>query len=604
MRNPLPLLRKLNREPDYIEQCSHVALCPENDYDDAHSCSLDDALEMDTKHWMEFYKKFGPSVYFLEMRIWSWKSVKSKCPFNLFKILKSFVPNLVALSLKIGVVEGALEKTVRISPSQTLPSLKKIIISHSSRIIYKNQLKSIIEAATNLEAFEYQYYDENDANDVLEMLEPLNSLKNISIRSYARDGFLKKEQLVRIKALNLSHLEELELGNGLWEDIDGNLVEDLLKKTLNLKRMRVYGNYQGNSLHKPDVTINIPPLPQLEFLDIGGNYEFASVDESQLNFGGSSRNRIVTVDDDLKTDLFSATIKFPLLLNLKTLILGNLWKIDELHFSSFPKLECLRVGSPWHMAVKFPEKESRRFSYPLVTELQLPDCLKDPSFVQKIPERFPNLKKCWIFLPSVKVLRTFFRSMENSQLEELFLKTQFDFEATMELCLLGRPSQAPRRYRDFMKHEELEQYGKFEEFVGFYNIELPPKKAEDIQELEDPSCAGLTALKSLKILHMEHVPRILRIPAGNLHWTHTNADFTDSFIGFKRYPLSRKCIEALPLQKLETCMWPNFDVSLQWSSTTLTLFTCYSLWSVILNYRLVISGVFTGHGRIAECWFC
>ena len=560
MRNPVPLLRKLNRQPDYIEQCTHVALCPEHDYDDPHCCSLDDALEIDTKQWMEFYKKFGPSIYSLEMRIWSWKSIKSKCPFNLFKILKSFVPNLAELSLKIGVAEGALDKAVCISSTNTLSSLKKIVISHPDKILYKSQLRSIVEAASNLESFEYQFFDENDANDVLEILKSANSLKDISMRSYARDGFLKKEQVMRLTSLNLSQLEELELGNGLWEDVDGHMVEDLLKKTPSLKRLRIYGNYQGQCLYKPDFTINIPPLHQLELLDIGGNYEFASVDESQLKYGRSSRNRIVTVDDDLKTDLFSATLKFPLLLNLKTLILGNLWKIDELHFSSFPKLESLRVGSPWHLAVKFPDKESRKFSYPLVTELQLPDCLKDPSFVQKIPERFPNLKKCWIFLPSVKVLRTFFRSMENSQLEELVLKTQYDFEATMELCLLGRPSQAPRRYRDFMKHEELEQYGKFEEFVSFYNIELPPKKAEDVQELEDPSCAGLSALKSLKILQMEHIPRILRIPAGNLHWTHTHADFTDSYLGFKRYPLSRKCIEALPLQKLETCMWPNFDV--------------------------------------------
>ncbi|CAG7689991.1 unnamed protein product [Allacma fusca] len=558
--NPLTVLGLLSVR-NIFRQFSYVKLTPEHTRD-SHNCDLDDPLESELQSWEEFFERVGPHIYLLDLEIWSWKAARSKCPFNLLKILR-MCSNLKELSLKVQVLPEALQDAM--FPRKTLPNLMKISLNHAGEILYKGPLKCILKAASRLQSFECFFHGLNEANDILEMLRDLSCLKTLTFRSYAKDGYMTRDHIVKLAQITAEGLRDLELGNGFWEDVDGESVENLLRRFPNLKRLKLNGNYQGDSLRKPDITISIPPLTSLEYLDIGGNYEFASVDQSpgsDSDFFSRNSNKIITVEDDLKTELFSVTLKFALLPSLKTLILGNLYKIEELHFSSFPVLRVIRVGSPWHLTVKFSEnKESRKFSYPLVTDLQLPDCLKDPSFVQNIPARFPNLKKCWIFLPSVKVLRTFFKTMEKSSLEELYLKTQYDFEVTMELCLLGQPSKAPKNYRDYMKYEDLEKYGKFHEFVQFYNIELPPKKIEEMQDLEDKTCAGLKALTKLKILQLEHIPRILRIPRGNLHWTHANAEFTNYCIGFTQYPLSGSCLLQLPIKNLRSCTWPNFIVS-------------------------------------------
>lgn len=133
--------------------------------------------------------------------------------------------------------------------------------------------------------------------------------------------------------------------------------------------------------------------------------------------------------------------------------------------------------------------------------MQLPDGLKDPSFVQKVGKFFPLLRKVWIYLPSVPVLRTFFKSYENSSaLEELYIKTQFDFETTLESCLLPGSRDERNSLSDSSKTvlRTLKEYKHFGDYARYYNIELPLEDEEDLSELRRNS-AGIQALKSLQV---------------------------------------------------------------------------------------------------------
>jgi hypothetical protein len=72
---------------------------------------------------------------------------------------------------------------------------------------------------------------------------------------------------------------------------------------------------------------------------------------------------------------------------------------------------------------------------PQVTSLQVPVQLDDVCFIEKIRQTFPFLKNIWLYLPSSKLLESFFKHIMDSDVQKLVLKTQFSNKGALESCL-------------------------------------------------------------------------------------------------------------------------------------------------------------------------
>src|SRR4051812_24151413 len=228
------------------------------------------------------------------------------------------------------------------------------------------------------------------------------------------------------------------------------------------------------------VTVKFPKrMSKLERLKICPEYKFVS---KKIRHPTSKRWRVVQLDRDdgneasslkpLKLVLILETTDFP---KLKEVVLGNLIEIQEFGIGFLRKLSTFRCGSRWDLAINFPKVDNKK-GPSILKEMQLPDGLKDPSFVMSICKLVPKLEKVWIYLPSVAVLRTFFKCYENSEdLTELALRVQFDFETTLESCLLPELKDSSNNLSRCSKTilSTLREYKHFQDYVRYHNIELP-----------------------------------------------------------------------------------------------------------------------------------
>lgn len=559
---PTKLLRKLKNskfEADVILEkyirCTidGGALCRRKLYD----------LEMEALR--EIFENHGKIIERISLNKFYWEETKlvtDFSPFNVYALITKLCKNLQVLKFSGSFGSIKLMKSRPIS----LPNLREIYYTcgsmetaagNSRDVVIHDIYVQIFKGATSLERFEYTFLHLNEADQVLKAMKdstkeiPLKSFKRLQLKSVKEDIVLKEEQISTLGFINAPNLEHLELGNGLWEDVQAKTFEKMLSKFSKLQTLIIHGSRQGDpSSAKSDCCINFPRLDKLNTLSIGAEYEFESIIQT-------STSNVVSVSDST-LQFLKFQIRLPHMPNLRSIILGNLINIDQLTFKDFPNLEIFKVGGPWNQTCNFLTEQP----HSKITDLQFPDALKDSSLSARIPEMFPKLKKLWIFLPSVFCLRGFFEAMANAthvKIEELHIKTQFDFESTLESCLLGRSTASLRSQKDIKNLKLLERYSHFDDFVRYYNIELPIKNERN----EDISSPGIGVLKSLKVLQMEHIPRILRIPTGKFHWLDYRCILTNDFIGYRRYPLSQKCINELHIKNLHTFVWPNFEVKIK-----------------------------------------
>lgn len=561
---PCKLLRKLKKnqlEADVIlEKYTRCAI-------DGGALRRRKLYDLEMEALREIFEKHGNIIERLSLDKFYWeetRTVSNFSPFNVYALITKLCKNLQVLRLAGSFGSMKLMK----SPSKpiSLPNLIEIHFTcgdmqtaagnNRDTVLYEIY-SQIFKGATSLERFEYTFLHLEEADQVLKAMKdstsetPLKFLKRLKLKSGSKDDVvLKEEQISTLAFINAPNLEHLELGNGLWEDIKAKSFEKMLSNFAKLHTFIIHGSRQGDpSSDKSDFCINFPRLDKLTTLSIGAEYEFESVIQT-------STSNVVAVQDST-VEFLKFQIHLPHMPNLRSIILGNLINIDKLTFKDFPILEIFKVGGPWNQSCNFLVEQP----HPKITDLQFPDALKDSSLSSRIPQMFPALKKLWIYLPSVFCLRGFFEAMDNARhvkIEELHLKTQFDFESTLESCLLGRSTASLRSQNDIRNLNLLKRYSHFEEYVKYYNIELPIVKDE--QNEEEYLSPGIGVLKSLKVLQLEHIPRILRIPAGKFHWLDYRCILTNEFIGYRRYPLSQKCINELHIKNLHTFVWPNFEV--------------------------------------------
>lgn len=492
------------------------------------------------------------------------KLISNFSPFNIYALFTKLCKNLRVL--KFAGSFGAMKLMKSPSKLMSLPNLRELYYTCGDMetaagdkrdVILHAVYLQIFKGATSLERLDYVFLHSSEAEQILKAIKdateemPLKFFKRLKLIGSKEEVVLKEEQISTLASVNAPNLEHLQLGNGLWEDIKAKTFEKMLSKFPKLQTLIIHGTRQGDpSSFKSDLCINFPRLEKLTTLSIGAEYEFQSIIQT-------STSNVVTVNDS-SLELLKFQIRLPHMQNLRSIILGNLINIDELSFKDFPNLEIFKVGGPWNTTCNFLQEQP----HSKITDLQFPDALKDSSLSSRIPHMFPALKRLWIFLPSVFCLRGFFEAMAKAKhvkVEELHLKTQFDFESTLESCLLGRSTASLRSQQDIRNLDLLKEYAHFEEYVRYYNIELPIVKDE--QNEEDFTSPGIGVLKSLKILQLEHIPRILRIPTGKHHWLDYRCILTNDFIGYRRYPLSQKCINELHIKNLHTFIWPNFEVN-------------------------------------------
>lgn len=522
-------------------------------------------LEMEALR--EILEKYGKIIERLSLTKFYWeetKVVSDFSPFNIYAVMSKLCKNLQVL--KFAGSFGSIKLMKTPSKPMSLPNLREIYYTcggmetaagNNRDVVLHTIYSQIFKGATCLERLEYTFLHLNEADQVLKAMKdataevPLKFFKRLKLLSRKEDVVLMEEQISTLGSINAPTLEHLELGNGLWEDIKAKTFEKMLSKFSKLQSLIIHGSRQGDpSTPNSDLCINFPRLDKLTTLSIGAEYEFESIIQT-------STSTVVAVSDT-SLEFLKFQIRLPHMPNLRSIILGNLINIDELAFKDFPNLEIFKVGGPWNTTCNFLREQPHL----KITDLQFPDALKDSSLSSRIPLLFPALKRLWVFIPSVFCLRGFFEAMEKAthvKIEELHLKTQFDFESTLESCLLGRSTASLRSQKDIRNLNLLKRYTHFEEFVKYYNIELPIVKEEENEE--DFSSPGIGVLKSLTHLQMEHIPRILRIPTGKFHWLDYRCILTNEFIGYRRYPLSQKCINELHIQNLESVLWPNFEVS-------------------------------------------
>lgn len=563
MDEPCKLLRKLktNRfEADVIlEKYIRCTI-------DGGALSRRKLYDLEMEALREILENHGKIIERISLTKFYWeetKSISTYSPFNVYQLMTKLCKNLQVL--KFAGAFGSIKLSKSPSKLISLPNLKEIYYTCSDMetaagnnrdVVLHSIYFQIFKAATSLERFEYTFLHLHEADQVLKAMKdstdelPLKFFKRLKLTCSKEDVVLKEEQILTLSFINAPNLEHLELGNGIWQDVKGTTFEKMLSKFVKLQTLIIHGNRLGDpSSAKSDLYINFPRLDKLTTLSMGAEYEFESVIQS-------STSTVLSVNDS-SSELLKFQLHLPHMPNLRSVILGNLINIDQLTFKDFPNLEIFKVGGPWNTTCNFLQEPPHL----KITDLQFPDALKDSSLSARIPQIFPALKNLWIFLPSVFCLRGFFEAMgkaKHVKIEELHLKTQFDFESTLESCLLGRSTASLRSQQDIRNLNLLKKYAFFEDYVRHYNIELPIVKEE--QNEEDFLSPGIGVLKSLKVLQLEHIPRILRIPTGKFHWLDYRCILTNDFIGYRRYPLSQKCINELHVKKLETFLWPNFEV--------------------------------------------
>jgi hypothetical protein len=231
-----------------------------------------------------------------------------------------------------------------------------------------------------------------------------------------------------------------------------------------------------------------------------------------------------------------------------------------------PKLTTFHVSSPWNEVLKWSKevtaggKPRHPLDHPSLTHLQVPDSLhsvQDIAFMSELPKRFPNLVSCRINLPSVAVVRAFAAAMENlASFKELNLKVQYDFASTLDTIFLTNPSTT----LSFKEKEEirvLKAYPFWKEYVDENKIEVPNEtKLNHV---------GLEVLKynNIKTFVIKHIPRVLRIPAGDIHFNEDiGRDFSQTLIGFRDnpgFPFTKEAWNAAPKCKESI----GFDVSIE-----------------------------------------
>jgi hypothetical protein len=103
------------------------------------------------------------------------------------------------------------------------------------------------------------------------------------------------------------------------------------------------------------------------------------------------------------------------------------------------------------------------------------------------------------------------------------------------------------------------------------------------------SSAGIRALKCLKRLHLEHIPRQLLIPnpEEERKWFDHNCKFLSQTFGYEIYPMSAKCHREIGTLNLDEFTWKNYEVR-YCSSDLFVLSMAYnSNWlSFCISFRL------------------
>lgn len=516
----------------------------------------------------EILARHGKIIERLSLNKFYWEetnSIGNFSPFNLYAVFTKLCKNLRVL--KFSGPFGALKITKSPTKPITLPNLTELFYTcgdmetaaGSNRDVALHKIYSqIFKGASNLERFEYTFLDLLEADQILKAMRdssedvPLKLFKRLKLMSTKEEVVLGEDQISILAQVVAPSLEHLELGSGIWQDVKAGTFEKMLSQFAKLQTFILHGTRLGDSTSaKSDLCINFPRMDKLTTLSMGSEYEFESVIQTSTS---------TVLDVNVTSNEFvKFVIRLPHMPSLRSITLGNLINIDDLTFKNFPNLETFKVGGPWNTTCNFLTEPPHR----KVANLQFPDALKDCSLSSRIPQMFPSLQNLWIFLPSVYCLRGFFEAMASAnhvKIKELHLKTQFDFESTLESCLLGRSTASTRSQRDIRNLELLQRYKFFDDYVRHYNIELPIVKEEKNEE--DFSSPGIGILKSLKVLQIEHIPRILRIPAGEFHWLDYRCVLTNEFIGYRRYPLSQKCINEMHIENLDTLLWPNFEVKI------------------------------------------
>ncbi|OXA58213.1 hypothetical protein Fcan01_06419 [Folsomia candida] len=537
------------------------------------------------KKWKRLFSRVGSDIDRLDCIHWTWKSVQARCPFNLVYILSKVCPQLKQLSI---LSECNTKPEVLVFPRLNLDKLTHLKIDHNGLLKYHDQLAEIIIATNgNLERIEFAYQDEVALNrflNILEAMEPniLAKLKYLSIQH--RDGehvALLDTEVTTLGNIKAAKLEELDLGFGFWGDTKAAL-EALLNNFCTLKKLKDHGSFITTDKEEPKLIINFPRMPHLEILDLGGNYEFVSVIESinerpakrkskktsNINFEQGRHpptpaKLLSSQEEDQEEDIlgqyFSVTLNLPELPKLKSLILGSCYDLSDLHFARMPLLEVFRVASPWHLIVSFPSAESRHNAYSKLKELQLPDFFQDFSFIPKIARYFPSIEKCYINLPTVKVIRAFAKVMGGVESFKHFeLKTRFDFESSLNSCFLKNPWLEPQSRLEMDQVRILKEYTFWKEYAQLNNIDVPDF---DIQEEDEATFAGLHEFRDkLETFNITHVARKLRLPKGHLHWNHDNCEFTTTLIGYgeNEYPFTQYAFENMP----ELGTFKSFDMGI------------------------------------------
>jgi hypothetical protein len=341
-------------------------------------------------------------------------------------------------------------------------------------------LKQLLQSSKNLEKIIINYISPDEIIEILEIVKScqksLTCLDTLKLHSILGPGSIPGKVLLSLVETSISW-KSLEIGSFLWSDAGPGPLEKLLEKvSSSLTSLIIHGGFKGSE-DKCKFTVRLPKLQNLQNLSICPHYSFISERKNPL----SKKCREVRLDRMENTEEpFKFSIKFTSeLVSLRTLVLGNLVEIeDDLPFVYLKNLRTFRCGSSWHLSIRFPREEEgqgRRLKGSKITTLQFPDGLKDPSFPPRVRKFFPNVKRVDLALPSVPVLRSFFASFGDSGVEEVRLKTQFDFESLMESCLLPGDAEALRK-SDLTKTqvETLKEYKWFEDYVKYHNVELPP----------------------------------------------------------------------------------------------------------------------------------
>ena len=553
--------------------------------------------EINTDSLVALFQKCGKSVKRLSFGTIS---------LQLLRHVQELCPKLESLTIRASTQDikypYKMSSSNGLSTRRTYPQLNKLLNLHlESNNFLSNQddFAHLLKSCKNLESLFYDFQTTEELTQALTLLNDnlcMSSLKTLRLtvgKGNEHEGELVLQHSHIMQVISLSQkakvLENLELISGIWEDVTADDLQTLmLSFSKTLKQFKIAGNLHGIDIHDKQLTVTVPKLDRLVSFSLGSSYEFEEIIEDLHNrtAGASTssfvpRNNVVSLTEK---HLVSFIVTFPHIMpNLEELCLGNLIEIDKIHPRTFPRLQVFKIGSAWNRSIDIPSDESvRRFPiFPLVRELQLPDCLKDEFLVQRVRKLFPRVRKVWINLPSVKCLRYFFDAMSGSDVDELHLKTQFDFHGILESALLATPlmqiseqptpstsarvqDTTPPNLKQLMALKNPADGDKvYNEFIRYHNIELPLSNDDEILQ----TSRGIGSLNSLRILELEHIPRKLRIPLRSdiPHYHHLQRFHPHLTIGFLKYPLSKQFFSS-ELQQLHALekfgLSKNFDVSI------------------------------------------